>query len=162
MGRPSIYSDVLAAQLCHRLAEGESLNAICRDAHMPSRKVVHEWVADDRNGFRDKYARAREAQAEYWASEIIEIADSVRKGATSEEIQAARLAVDSRKWVASKLLPRKYGDKVMNIHGSDPENPLKTVNRIQVVLVRPGERGALPHSSPSTVLPLSAMARTHG
>ena len=92
---------------------------------MPSRKVVHEWVADDRGGFRDKYARAREAQAEYWASEIIEISDSVRKGATSEEVQAARLAVDSRKWVASKLLPKRYGDKLetenRNIHeASDP------------------------------------------
>jgi hypothetical protein len=142
MGRPSICTNELAAQICDRLAAGESLNAICRDEHMPSRKVVHEWVADDRDGFRDKYARAREAQAEYWASEIIEIADSVRTGATSEEVQAARLAVDSRKWVASRLLPRKYGDRVTNIHGSDPENPLKTVNRIEVVLVRPGDRGA--------------------
>ena len=141
MGRPSIYSDALAAAICERLGQGESLNAICRDEHMPSRKVVHEWVTDDRDGFRDKYVRAREAQAEYWASEIIEISDSVRKGATSEEVQAARLAVDSRKWVASKLLPKKYGDRVVNTHGGDPENPIKTPTRIEFVVVRPGDRG---------------------
>jgi hypothetical protein len=58
MGRPGIYSDELAAEICERLASGESLAAICRDERMPSRKVVHEWIADDRDGFRDKYARA--------------------------------------------------------------------------------------------------------
>jgi hypothetical protein len=57
-GRPSLYTDELADAICELLAAGESLNAICRDERMPSRKVVHEWVADDRNGFRDKYARA--------------------------------------------------------------------------------------------------------
>ena len=61
MGRPSIYSDALAAAICERLGQGESLNAICRDEHMPSRKVVHEWVTDDRDGFRDKYVRARKS-----------------------------------------------------------------------------------------------------
>jgi hypothetical protein len=61
MGRPSIYSDALAAEICERLASGESLRAICCEEHMPSRKVVHEWVADNHNGFRDQYARARSA-----------------------------------------------------------------------------------------------------
>lgn len=57
-GRPSIYSDELAAEICERLANDESLNTICRDDHMPTRQAVHEWIADDRDGFRDKYARA--------------------------------------------------------------------------------------------------------
>src|SRR5262245_54501049 len=76
MGRPSIFSDELAAEICERLASGESLNAICRDEHIPTRQAVHEWIADNRAGFGDKYARARAAQADHYADEIIEIVDT--------------------------------------------------------------------------------------
>jgi hypothetical protein len=106
MGRPSIYSDGLAAEICERLASGESLNAICADPCMPTRQAVHEWVADNRAGFGDKYARARTAQADHYADEIIEIVDSEADPAR------ARVRMDGRKWVASKLAPRKYGEKL--------------------------------------------------
>jgi hypothetical protein len=138
MGRPSLYSDELAAEICERLAAGESLNAICRDKRMPSRKVVHEWIADDRNGFRYKYARAREMQVEHYADEIIDIADAVAGETESAVVQAAKLAIDTRKWIAAKRLPKKYGDKVQV--GSDPDNPAKTVDRVESVFVSPGER----------------------
>ena len=76
MGRPSIFSDEFAAEICDRLAGGESLNAICSDDHMPTRQAVHEWIADNRAGFGDKYARAREVQADHFADEIIAIVDT--------------------------------------------------------------------------------------
>jgi hypothetical protein len=57
----------------------------------------------------------------------------VRHGATSEEVQAARLAVDSRKWMASKLLRDRYGDKVVNAHGCDSDNPI--ITRVEYVIV---------------------------
>jgi len=44
-------------------------------------------------------------------AEVLEIAD------TTDDPQKARLQVDARKWIASKLLPKVYGDKVSHEHG---------------------------------------------
>jgi len=96
--------------LCERLAHGESLRAICKDADMPSTASVMRWVAESAE-LREQYARARELQAEHYVGEILEIAD------TTDDPQKARLQVDARKWVASKLLPKVYGDKVSHEHG---------------------------------------------
>jgi hypothetical protein len=77
---------------------------------MPQMSTVMLWLREDRE-FSQQYARAREAQADYFADEIVEIADAaMRKDARG--VQAARLAVDARKWAASKLLPKKYGDRI--------------------------------------------------
>lgn len=114
---------------------------------MPSRTSVFRWLADkDRDDFRDQYARAREEQAEFYAESIIEIADEevtmVKRskhthGASPEDdtedndievvfdsaaVARNRLRVDARKWYASKLAPKKYGDK-LELAG-DPKAPL--------------------------------------
>ena len=133
-GRPSLYTAEIADEICERLAAGEGLNAICKDQHMPTEKAVRLWVDEDRDGFSPRYVRAREMQAEHWASEIVQIADSVRQGATSEEVNAARLAVDARKWIASKILPKRYGDR-MTVEGN-PDQPL-IPTRIELVAVAP-------------------------
>jgi hypothetical protein len=64
-----------------------------------------DWIKEE-EGLADKYARARELQAEYYADEIVRISDE------TEDPQKARLQVDARKWVASKLLPRKFGERI--------------------------------------------------
>ncbi len=131
MGRPSKYSASLVDEICKRLSEGESLNKICAEDEMPSTVTIWTWL-DKYPEFLTKYARAREAQAEFYASEIINIADEEPKhfvpdpdGGESERIDSAgiarnRLRVDARKWVASKLLPKKYGDKIQQeVSGPD-------------------------------------------
>jgi hypothetical protein len=123
-GRPSKYSDGLAEEICGLLAEGQSLVEICRSAAMPARSMVYRWLAAN-EGFRDRYARAREAQADRFADEILEIADDARndwverqqgeetiKVVDHEHIQRSRLRVDARKWLMAKLAPKKYGDSV--------------------------------------------------
>ncbi len=113
-GRPSLYTEALAAKICRRLAEGESLRSICRDEKMPAISTVMGWLFDGQHGdFSAQYARAREAQAELRADEITDIADGAEHGA-SEAVQAARLRVDARKWIAAKLLPKRYGDKLQH------------------------------------------------
>lgn len=72
---------------------------------MPSRKTVYEWL-HKYESFRDAYARAREAQAEYYAAEIVDIADKCT------DPNKARLQIDARKWYASKVAPKKFGDKL--------------------------------------------------
>lgn len=66
-GRPSIYSQELAATICERLIHGEGLRAICRDDAMPSISTVIDWIKDKQE-FSAQYARARELQAEQFGN----------------------------------------------------------------------------------------------
>ena len=125
MARPSIYSLDLIDRICERLAGGESLVAICEDDEMPARSTVFKWL-DENKEFSDRYVRAREAQADLLAEEIIKISDDGLndtyeiepgvRGVNHDVIARSRLRVDARKWMASKLAPKKYGDKVTNEH----------------------------------------------
>ncbi len=124
-GRPTKYTVALANELCRRLAEGESLRAICTDERQPSVKTIMNWLFDgEHKEFEQEYARARRVQAEMFAEEIIDIADDTFGDTTTgkdgdsvtgrENIQRSRLRVDARKWIASKLLPKVYGDKIQH------------------------------------------------
>jgi len=106
-GRPSLLTEKLAETICRRLGAGESLVAICKSEGMPHRWTVTRWLGEH-EWFRGKYARAREQQADFYADQIIEIAD------TETDPQKARNRIDARKWTASKLAPKVYGDKVEN------------------------------------------------
>lgn len=104
-GRPSDFSQGLADAICERIADGESLRTICSAVDMPNNATVFRWLAANRD-FSDQYARAREDQAESLADEIVKIADE------AEDANVARLRVEARKWVASKLKPKRYGEKL--------------------------------------------------
>lgn len=110
MARRSKYTDKLATEICARLATGEPLTKICRSKDMPVYSTVMKWRAEI-PAFSDMYARAREDQADTLADEITDIADRV-SGKSAVEVNAARLRIDARKWVAAKLKPRVYGDKL--------------------------------------------------
>lgn len=125
-GRPSDYSLEITTAICVRLGLGESLREICRDEKMPDKATVMRWLAQHAE-FRYQYAGAREAQADYYAEEIIEIADDgtndwmqrQRGEGQSEEVEnkevlnRSRLRVDTRKWLMARMAPKKYGDRVM-------------------------------------------------
>lgn len=108
-GRPSEYSEERAAYICALLADGQSLNKICKADDMPHMSTVFRWLAAH-DSFRDNYAIARGIQADVFADEITDIADSADKDTPS--IAKARLQIDARKWIASKLKPKKYGEKL--------------------------------------------------
>lgn len=129
MARPSIFGQELADNILERLADGESLRTICDDEEMPARSTVFKWLATN-SEFSDQYARAREAQADALFDETLEIADDGRNDwmmrggkddagwqANSEHIQRSRLRIDTRKWMAAKLAPKKYGEKLDLNHG---------------------------------------------
>lgn len=126
LGRPSIYSQELGLKICERLANGESLRAICKGEEFPTKSTVLRWIIDgEHKDFSDQYAKAREVQAEVLADEIIEISDTTKLGIinelgpdgavikTREEdmLGHRRLQVDTRKWYLSKVLPKKFGEK---------------------------------------------------
>jgi hypothetical protein len=139
MGRPSSFTQETADTICARLAEGQSLRSICEADDMPARSVVFKWLADNKD-FADQYARAREAQADHLFEEILTIADDGSNDtyktddgeATNHDVIArSRLRVDARKWMAAKMAPKKYGDKLA-IGGADDLPPLK-VQSIELV-----------------------------
>jgi hypothetical protein len=148
MTRPSSFSEEIAAEICSQLADGKSLRKICESDDMPDKATVFRWLGDERyKTFRDQYTRAREAQADYLAEEILEIADSGENDTYVDEsgnkrtdqdvIGRSRLRVDARKWLASKMYPKKYGDKVA-IGGADDLPPVQ-VSRIELVAMRPDD-----------------------
>jgi len=106
-GRPSDYTEEEADRICAWIAEGRSLRSYCRLEHR-GLDTVYRWLRERRE-FRERYARAHDDRADSLADEIVDIADEAATG-SMEEIQAARLRVDARKWVASKLKPTKWGD----------------------------------------------------
>ncbi len=140
-GRPTRYTPEVAADICTRLAEGESLRSICKDNAMPGLRTVMGWLFDgDHEEFSQQYARAREAQAEVRADEIVDIADDASNDFTTDEngkavvdhehIQRSRLRIDTRKWIASKLLPKRYGDKLQHTGpGGGPVVKVEDVSR---------------------------------
>jgi len=113
-GRPTIFTEKLAEAICIRIADGESLRSICEDKKMPGLTTVRRWLADaDREKFRLQYAQARDEQADFYADEIIEIADT-----SDGDFNKARLRIDARKWKAARMAPKKYGDKItQEVHG---------------------------------------------
>ena len=124
-GRPSKYTPELADQLCERLSQGKSLRTVCKAADMPSAVTIFSWLRKDPE-FLKQYERSKAEAADALVDEILDISDD-----ESLDTQRARLQVDARKWVASKLKPKKYGDK-MNI-GGDPDNPIRTSLQIEFI-----------------------------
>lgn len=116
-GRPTLYSTDKTAEICARLAQGEPLRSICADDSMPGMATVLTWL-NKYPEFQAQYARAREEQADALADDIVRIADEspIPDGETGKIDPAwvawQRNRVEARKWTASKLRPKKYGEKL--------------------------------------------------
>lgn len=128
-GRPTSYSEDIAVEICDRLAKGESLKSICVDKHLPSDRTVRTWASDPKHPFSPQYTKAREVGYLRMADELLDISDDgtndwmERRGKegeglayaiNGEAIARSRLRVDTRKWLLSKMLPKVFGDKVVN------------------------------------------------
>ena len=114
MARPSKYSEKLVDKMLEEIASGRSVIGLCREEEWtPNADTWYRWLYRI-EGLSDRYARAKAHQSEREADIILDIADN----ATNQDYQVARLRVDARKWIASKLLPNKYGDKTQIDHSS--------------------------------------------
>lgn len=105
MSRPTSYTLELAAEIVQRLAAGEVLAAICKDAHIPHPSTIYRWC-ETREHLREAMTRAREAGADLLAAQVVEVAD------TERDPQRARVRCDARKWYAGVINPKKYGPKL--------------------------------------------------
>lgn len=110
MARPSIFTEKLGINICQRIMDGESLLKISRDNKMPNRSTIHAWLLDEtKKKFSNNYERAVNTRTENMFDELNEIADLQDK---KESPMRSRLRVDTRKWYLSKVMPKKFGDKM--------------------------------------------------
>lgn len=108
------FSPELWEELLGHIAAGESLRQVCKREGMPHQGSVMRWLAKDES-LQPAYAAAMAMRAEFYAEEIVDIADEDCEDAVAAARN--RLRVDARKWVACKLVPKKYGEKVDMNHG---------------------------------------------
>jgi hypothetical protein len=133
MGRPTTFTEELGLEICRRVAAGEAISRLCDTPGMPTDGTIIDWFLKGEAGderyvtFARNYASAREAQAERFFEQIIEIAD------TEEVLERARIRIDARKWVAGKLRPKKYGDRTTQVlEGGD--KPIETKDTTPSIL----------------------------
>ncbi len=137
VGRPTTYTQELADEMCNQIAMGYSMRKVCEQKKMPAMSTFFKWIREHEE-FSKQYARACEERTEAMAEDILDIADDgtndtkVVTGKGGEEyevtdndvIQRSRLRVDTRKWLMSKMKPKKYGDKLDVTSGGEKVVPI--------------------------------------
>lgn len=131
LGAPTKYSDELATRICLEISTtSKSLRTICKQDGMPCVATVLNWL-NSNESFLAQYTRAKEEQADFLAEEMMEIADDSSQDLdriddygnrieNKEFVNRSKLRVETRKWIASKLKPKKYGDRVDVTSGNEP------------------------------------------
>ena len=124
--------------ICARVSECHFLQDIAADCDV-SRGSLVKWLGSEANA--NLYACAREAQADKMAEDILSIADDGKRDTyldaegntrTDQDVIArSRLRVDARKWLAAKMAPKKYGDKIA-IGGADDLPAIQQVTQYQI------------------------------
>jgi hypothetical protein len=132
MPAPLKFNETVAREICNRMAEGETLTAICKTTGMPDYRVVRRWREETGNKLGDQsfeaaFRQSREDQCHRWADEIVDESQVEVEGGKfdSSRVQAARLRTDAKKWVVSKVLHRIYGDKLQ--HSGSSEEPITVI-----------------------------------
>jgi hypothetical protein len=124
VARPSEFTEAIADALVEHIADGKSLRTFCLlSTEMPNKATVFRWL-EKNESFRLRYNFAREAQADVLADELLDLADTLQMGTKTkvtdkgtetwegDMIEHRRLQIETRKWIAAKLRPKKYGERV--------------------------------------------------
>jgi hypothetical protein len=151
VGRPSDYSPELSDKICAAIASGLSLRTICKEESMPCVATIFNWIRRFPE-FLEQYEKAKAEQADALAEEMLDIADdgtndwmeahdkdgnAIGWKVNGEHVQRSRLRLDTRKWLASKLKAKKYGDKLtQELTGADgkdlpPQNLIVNINGVK-------------------------------
>ena len=142
MPAPIPYNEVIADQVCDAIAtQSKGLGQIIEELNLElSPSLIYKWIAQN-DSFRERYARAKADQARVLADEITQIADNTQEGVIITEkedgkvetkradmLEHRKLRIESRKWLAAKLLPKVYGE-ASRVALTDPEG-----NALQIVV----------------------------
>jgi hypothetical protein len=129
--RPHPLDIGIADRIADGLASGLSITKVCQPPDMPTYQAVYVEMAKG-GEFANTIARAREAQQEREMDACIEMADS----ADESNWQVIKLRIWARQWRASKLAPKKYGDKLhQEVTGKDG-GPIETKGELTLDAAR--------------------------
>lgn len=118
------YSEDLAIQICSWISSGKSLRSFCMQtdgsqyADKPTRESVYNWLARVPE-FAELYRQARLDRADSIADEVLDVAFD-----QSLDPASRRVMVDAMKWMAAKLYPKNYGDRVA-VTGAKDGDPIR-------------------------------------
>lgn len=140
MARPTIYTEELAQEICDHIADGKSLNKLCKLDNMPERMTIYRWL-DANEQFCDKYRAARERQAQSFQDDILDIADdgindTVIDGEGNERvhhdhIRRSDIRIKTRMWLMERMAPRKYGKYIKDEDSKESDEPQKVVIEVK-------------------------------
>ena len=130
-------------EILEYIEDGKSLRSILKASDMPSSRTFFKWIDDDKEKVK-RYSRAMEIRAESIFEDILEIADdgtndfmTITKGDVEYNVEdrevtnRSRLRVDARKFFLSKVLPKKYGDKLdLTSDGDALQAPKKIIIKV--------------------------------
>ena len=137
MGRPTIYTQELAEKFCKKIAEGNSVRSVCSSDEMPAFQTIFRWLRENKD-FREQYEYAIEERTYAMGEDILDIADdgtndymTITRGDMTYNVEnkevtnRSKLRVETRKWIMSKMKPKKYGDKLdLSTMGKELPQPL--------------------------------------
>jgi hypothetical protein len=109
------------------MCEGMSTTQALARPLMPSASTFARWRAESPK-LQERYARAREALADFWADEVVPISDTAKD---SDSAAAARVRIDARRWHTSKLAPATYADNSLAIGGNGQGGLTIVLNRYE-------------------------------
>ena len=120
--------DKIFDYVCLEIEKGRALRNVLKDGNMPSTSTFYQWLENNIDKAK-QYARATEVRADIIFDDILSIADENTNDTfvndngievvNNDVIQRSRLRIDARKWVLSKLNPKKYGDKIQTEHSGE-------------------------------------------
>lgn len=108
-GRPTKLTKAVREEILHRLSGGESLESICRSAHLPCKETVLHWVVTDRDGFYNDYLIARTAAGFAHADQSTQVVEDVRNEVLDPQQAAAMLK--GLHWAAERMAPKKHAPR---------------------------------------------------
>jgi len=125
LGRPTHYNETIAKAICEAYAScKDGIEVVCaKNPGFPHPSTIYEW-RNVHKIFDEMYIRARENKAEYVAALITQVAFDERGDEVpfygQVHVQRDKLKFDALRWQASKLNPRKFGEKVdLTTNGKD-------------------------------------------
>lgn len=123
-----MFDQAKADEICRHIAGGLSMRKASEKSKV-DRTTIYEWLAETPS-FADQYARADKVRAMFHADDIEDVLEDVRTGKIDPN--AARVIVDGKKWVSSKLNAKRYGDKLITENDHKLEVTIRDLSKDSV------------------------------
>lgn len=140
------YTEEMGKAICDLLSDGESLVSICSTDGFPTRPTVMNWLKQFPE-FATKYAQARINQADALFDDVLSLADNTCEGTktvtetsaagavvtkeyTGDMLEHRKLQIETRKWIAGRIMPKKYGDRVVQEHVGADGGPIASTTTV--------------------------------